>query len=76
MGQVRYDVIGDATTIRPNGRHDYSLYFVENGVVYFDKKTKVEKNQVFYTTRLRRSITKCLRRIIFLIIIFILPARI
>lgn len=47
VGQVRYDVIGDATTIRPNGRHDYSLYFVENGVVYFDKKTKVEKNQVF-----------------------------
>lgn len=31
---------------RPNGRHDYSLYFVENGVVYFDKITKVEDEVV------------------------------
>lgn len=46
VGQVRYDVIGDATTIRLNGRHDYSLYFVENGVVYFDKITKVEDEVV------------------------------
>lgn len=47
VGQVRYDVIGDATTVRPYGRRDYSLYFVENGVLYFDKNTKVEKNQMF-----------------------------
>ena len=47
VGQVRYDVAGDATTIRPHGRHDFSLYFVENGVLYFDKEIKVEKNQMF-----------------------------
>lgn len=47
VGQVRYDLIGDATTIRPRGRVDYSLYFVENGVVYFDKEAKVQKGQMF-----------------------------
>ena len=47
VGQVRYDVLGDATTIRPHGRHDYSLYFVENGALYFDKEVKVEKNRMF-----------------------------
>ena len=47
VGQVRYDIIGDATTIRPRGRHDYSLYFVENGALYFNKEIKVCKNQMF-----------------------------